>query len=190
MNIPLVVPLLPYSKMMLQTFFPPGARAQHDITVDTSRSSLAKLVHILAGIYIRAIRTEPQVITFESVELRTWFSSIAAELRAGILKGAHGVGHPKPMETQQDLSTSFSRTLKIPPFGTFLSSDTKHRKAMWYESDPQVGTTPTWPSHSSQKPTGISHTDAGSPSHATTRLLRSHRSHAEACFHGCIQYCS
>lgn len=59
------------------------------------RSSLAKLPHILAGIYIHSIRTKEQVFTFESVELRTWFSSIAEEPRVGILKGAHGIRHPK-----------------------------------------------------------------------------------------------
>lgn len=104
---------------MMQTFFSPAARP-HDITTDTSRSWLTKLVHILGGIYIHAIRTKQRFFTFESVKLRTWFSSMVEEPRAGILRDAHSVRQPKCMETQEDLSTCFPKTVKIPPLVTFL----------------------------------------------------------------------
>lgn len=57
-NIPLVLPLLKYYSKTMQTFFSPGARPRHDLTVGTIVSSPTKLIHILPGIYIHPSTTE------------------------------------------------------------------------------------------------------------------------------------
>lgn len=97
------------------------------------RSLLAKLPHILAGIYIHSIRTKEQVFTFESVELRTWFSSIAEEPRVGILKGAHGIRHPKSPGSPRGLEHLLPYSFENPTlcYISLVKYKTHESKMVW-----------------------------------------------------------
>lgn len=147
---------------MMQTFL---LEHNHHRTVAAVqlRSLLAKLLHILTGIYIHSIRTKEQVSTFESVELRTtWFSSIAEESKVGIFKGARGISTLNPLGSPKgSLSTCFPVALKMPPFVTFLQSNTKHTKGKWCENCPWVRVAPPSFTYSPQKPSGFLHNEPG-----------------------------